>query len=64
MDDIYTLYLIFAVLLTLAIARIQKRKNKFPPGPPGLPVVGNLFNSPKGHSWLAYQSWSTLYGTW
>ncbi|KIP02696.1 hypothetical protein PHLGIDRAFT_78753 [Phlebiopsis gigantea 11061_1 CR5-6] len=63
MDNIYTLYLIFAVLLTLAIARIQKRKDRFPPGPPGLPVVGNLFNSPKGHSWLAYQSWSTLYGS-
>lgn len=61
MDSIYTLYLIFAVLLTLAIAR--RRKDRFPPGPPGLPIVGNLFYSPKIHTWVDYQSWSTLYGT-
>ncbi|KAF4556500.1 Cytochrome P450-like protein 46 [Elsinoe fawcettii] len=33
-----------------------------PPGPPGLPLLGNLPQLPPYHSWFRFLSWSRLYG--
>lgn len=32
------------------------------PGPPGLPLVGNLFQIPKKRPWLQMTEWAKLYG--
>jgi hypothetical protein len=34
----------------------------YPPGPPPLPLIGNLFNIPKEFSWLSYTQLSRNYG--
>ncbi|KAH8692968.1 cytochrome P450 [Talaromyces proteolyticus] len=33
-----------------------------PPGPPGAPLVGNLFQAPKRNPWEKYAEWSKKYG--
>ncbi|PKX94818.1 cytochrome P450 [Aspergillus novofumigatus IBT 16806] len=33
-----------------------------PPGPPGLPVIGNLLQAPKEAPWKKYKEWSNKYG--
>ena len=33
-----------------------------PPGPKGLPLIGNLFDFPTNHQWLVYDEWQKTYG--
>ncbi|EKM54990.1 uncharacterized protein PHACADRAFT_119876 [Phanerochaete carnosa HHB-10118-sp] len=41
--------------------REQKRKGSHPPGPPGLPLLGNLLDMPDNPSWTTYIRWSEEY---
>lgn len=44
-------------------ARIRRmRGSKLPPGPPGLPLLGNILDFPKTEEWLAYKAMSREYG--
>ncbi|KAI0643153.1 CyP450 monooxygenase [Trametes meyenii] len=40
----------------------RKRGLPLPPGPPRLPIFGNLFNAPKHKPWLGYRDICTEYG--
>ena len=33
-----------------------------PPGPKGLPIIGNLLEMPTDKPWLVYNEWSKTYG--
>ena len=33
-----------------------------PPGPRGLPIIGNLLDHPGDYSWVTYRQWSRDYG--
>lgn len=67
MDSTLTFY----ALLSLAVAACAVLSRRFfrstsnlphPPGPPGLPILGNLFDRPKEHAWITYRNWSQQYG--
>ena len=45
--------------LLYAINRRRKPSLPFPPGPKGLPLVGNLFQVPSELAWIKYHEWST-----
>ena len=44
------------------IRRHRTTSLPLPPGPPPLPIIGNLHQTPKSHPWRQYFSWSKVYG--
>ncbi|KAJ7607912.1 cytochrome P450 [Roridomyces roridus] len=65
-SDFPTLLTICAVLALLPLTSmylLRRRQSKLPlpPGPPKLPLVGNLFNYPSTFEWETYMEWSRMY---
>ena len=59
------IYGLIAAILAVCFlgAHIKKRKRApLPPGPIGLPIIGNLFELPHSYPWLAYANWAEQYG--
>jgi hypothetical protein len=57
---------IVASFLVLAFALRYGNKRPrlpLPPGPKGLPLIGNLLDIPKDKPWETYNEWSKQYGT-
>lgn len=64
----------FAVMITLTLLLLSvlgagylmmylfRTKRPLPPGPKGLPLLGNIFDVPEDKPWLTYQHWSREYG--
>ena len=58
------LYLFLGFLTIFIVARLLRRKQPapYPPGPKGLPLVGNIFDRPSTYPWLTYTQWGRTYG--
>ncbi|KAF7977287.1 hypothetical protein HWV62_4249 [Athelia sp. TMB] len=55
--DATQLLLAFPLLITLYLCWSSHRP-KYPPGPPGLPLLGNVLDMPTSEDWLQYRQWS------
>ncbi|KAI0341735.1 cytochrome P450 [Trametopsis cervina] len=63
--DIFFITLVLGVWFLVRRSRWNKRSRgqRMPPGPKGLPVIGNLLSLPReGHPWITYRDWSYQYG--
>lgn len=58
--------LICGVILTIFYLAVLIRKRaqgrSLPPGPPGLPLLGNALSMASQRPWVKYTEWSRLYG--
>lgn len=53
-------------ILAVAIATkvfLSRKKFPLPPGPKGLPVLGNLYDLPRSHGCLVYERWGREFST-
>ena len=55
------LSLLGGILVIYIVAHLIRRA-KLPPGPRGLPLLGNLHQAPKGAPWLTFTKWIKQYG--
>ncbi|KIX09246.1 uncharacterized protein Z518_00325 [Rhinocladiella mackenziei CBS 650.93] len=51
-----------ALLLWLAYSWTTTKRRNLPPGPPRLPIIGNLHQAPQNYPWRTYQEWTKQYG--
>jgi hypothetical protein len=62
--DYYSCAVAASVIALIYIFRRSRRSNlPYPPGPKGLPVIGNLLDVPKYREWEVYTEWGRKYGT-
>ncbi|TBU30035.1 hypothetical protein BD311DRAFT_805834 [Dichomitus squalens] len=57
-----SLGLVSLAVLLVVLWRSTPRQGPLPPGPPRLPLVGNLLDIPKISPWVAYRDLSRKYG--
>lgn len=59
-----TFFIVVAVSVMLLWKRASENRQglPLPPGPPSLPIVGNLFDMPRRLAWVTFAAMSQKYG--
>ena len=56
-------YYLAGFLLSVSLALLlRSRHKKLPPGPPPIPIVGNIHQLPKEREWITFSKWAETYG--
>ena len=54
--------LVAVILLNRLFAK--KPAGSLPPGPKGLPLIGNMLDMPASHEWKTFAQWGERYGAY
>lgn len=52
-----------SAVLCLFIRAKRRPPVPYPPGPKGVPLVGNVFDMPSTYLWRTFAEWGRTYGT-
>lgn len=58
----WVILLSLATLLVVRLLQVGRRPKAFPPGPPTLPIVGNLHQIPEENVHDKFKLWAEEYG--
>jgi len=58
----WVLVMSFCVIVLLRIFRRRRHALPYPPGPKGLPIIGNALDMPSKNPYLTYWQWGKKYG--
>ncbi|KAI9507628.1 cytochrome P450 [Russula earlei] len=58
----WTIVVSFCIIAFLHMFRRRRPALPFPPGPKGLPILGNALDMPNKNPWLTYLQWGKMYG--
>jgi cytochrome P450 len=59
---LYALFATLVAVLAYRVSKVGRRPAGYPPGPPTLPIIGNLHLMPKEKPHLQFQKWAEEYG--
>lgn len=62
LTTLYAFLILGGFLLAWRVGKIGRRPKSYPPGPPTLPMIGNLHQMPREKGHLQFQKWSQEYG--
>ena len=62
MHSLLTSSVVVVLSVFVLVYVTHRRRSRLPPGPKGLPILGNVFDVPKSFEWVKSAEWSRQYG--
>lgn len=50
------------LFLAILLGLVSRKTSNMPPGPRGLPLLGNVLDMPTTYPWLTFAEWAKKYG--